>query len=139
MKIDRLSKVALAGSAMNRFIIMLLSLVSMTAGCCTKRMVDRPYPDVRAALDTMEHQINSARRQPADAKAEGQYIFGSYRLYIVEEPNRIFQPFTWLTAKNLGTNATLLEVVSRQEGLLINQRRPETEERRLNQLLEILH
>ena len=119
--------------------INLLTLIFLVTGCCTKQLLDRPYADVRAALDTMEHQINAARRQPADAKAEGQYVYGSYRLYIVEEPNRVFQPFTWLTAKSVGTNATLLEVVTRQEGLFINERQSATEERRLNQLLEILH
>lgn len=123
---------------MTRFLIILLSLVCSTMGCCTKQLLDRPYADVRTALDTMEHQINAARRQPADAKAEGQYVYGSYRLYIVEEPDRVFQPFTWLTAKSVGTNATLLEVVSRQEGLFINERRPETEKRRLEQLRDIL-
>ncbi|MGC3959103.1 MAG: hypothetical protein QM813_14510 [Verrucomicrobiota bacterium] len=88
----------------------------------------------------MENQINAERRQSADAKAEGGDVFlAGYRLHIVEEPDRFFQTFTWLTAKRAGTNTTLLEVVSRQEGLFINTREPETEARRLQQFLEILH
>lgn len=119
---------------------MLLSVFSLSVGCCTKKSVDRPYADVQAALVKMEHQINAECRQPGDAKAEGGcFLGGGYRLHIVEEPNRFFQPFTWLTAKRAGTNTTLLEVVSRQEGWFINTRKPETEARRLQQFLEVLH
>ncbi|MSU58247.1 MAG: hypothetical protein EXS35_08710 [Pedosphaera sp.] len=121
-------------------VTILLLLTMMAAGCCTKTVVNRPFGEVRAALLQLEHRITSQKQAFSDAEATGRDISPGYRyeLYICEKVAKPFWPYTRLTAKASATNSTSIEVSSRQMGLFINARRPETEQQRLQELLKIL-
>jgi hypothetical protein len=89
---------------------------------------------------TMEQRIDAKKQVFADAEATGRDVHPgqSYELYICEFVEKPFWPYTVVRATAASADFTSVAVSSKQTGLFFDSRRPETEKRRLEELLEIL-